>query len=47
MLNVANLKTGELEAGLDHIRLAPKDRGTLKMIVRRPQEDEREIVEHA
>ena len=47
MLNVAYLTTGELEAGLDHIRRAPKDRGILKMIVRRPQEDEREIVEHA
>jgi hypothetical protein len=34
----------ELEAGLDHIRQAPKEQGTLKMIARRPREDEREVV---
>jgi hypothetical protein len=45
MLHVTYLTARELEAGLDHIRQAPKDNGTLKMIVRRPQEDEREIVE--
>ena len=46
MLNVAYLSTTELEAGLEHIRRAPKDSGTLKMIVRRPREDERDITDH-
>jgi hypothetical protein len=45
MLDIAYLTARELEAGLDHIRQAPKDYGTLKMIVSRPQEDEREMVE--
>ena len=45
MLNVAYLSMTELEAGLEHIRQAPKDHGILKMIVRRPREDEREVVE--
>lgn len=35
----------ELEAGLEHIRQAPTDGGVLKMIVRRPAVDAREIVE--
>jgi hypothetical protein len=35
----------ELEAGLDEIRRAPKDEGTLDLIVRRPTVDEREVVE--
>jgi len=35
----------ELEAGLDHIRQAPADHGILKMIVRRPSVDEREMVQ--
>lgn len=37
----------ELEAGLDEIRRAPKDEGILHLIVRRPQIDEREILEEA
>ena len=45
MLHVEYLSTSELEAGLEHIRQAPKEQGTLKMIVRRPWEDERESVE--
>ena len=44
MLNVEYLSMTELEAGLDHIRQAPKDNGTLKMIVRRPAVDEREAL---
>jgi MOSC domain-containing protein YiiM len=44
MLDVEYLSTLELEAGLDHIRQAPRDRGTLKMIVRRPGEDERDTI---
>lgn len=35
----------ELEAGLDEIRRSPKDEGVLVMIVRRPQADEREVLE--
>jgi hypothetical protein len=46
MLNVAYRSITELEAGLEHIRQAPKDSGTLKMIVRRPQEDERDVVDY-
>lgn len=34
----------ELEAGLDEIRLSPKDEGTLKLIVRRPHVDGREVL---
>ena len=46
MLNVEYLTMTELEAGLEQIRQAPKDQGTLKMIVCRPREDEREVIVH-
>lgn len=42
---IKHLTTTELEAGLDEIRLAPKDSGLLQLIVRRPSVDERERVE--
>lgn len=45
MLNVQYLSMTELEAGMDPIRQSPKDRGTLKMIVRRPSVDEREVLQ--
>jgi hypothetical protein len=45
MLNVEYLSMTELEAGLDYLRQAPKDNGTLRMIVRRPREDEREMID--
>ena len=35
----------DLEAGLDEIRRSPVESGTLRMIVRRPREDEREVLE--
>ena len=35
----------ELEAGLDEIRQAPKDRGVLRLIVRRPKVNERQVLE--
>jgi len=35
----------ELEASMAHIRQSPKDNGVLRMIVRRPRENEREVVE--
>jgi hypothetical protein len=38
---------GELEAGLDEIRRSPADDGELKLIVRRPERDEREDVDSA
>lgn len=40
---VRHLATAELEAGLDEINRSPKDNGVLKLIVRRPKEDEREM----
>jgi hypothetical protein len=44
MLNVQHMSMAELEAGMDHIRQSPKDNGTLMMIVRRPNVDEREVI---
>jgi hypothetical protein len=44
MKSVKHLSTKELEAGLDHIRQAPKDNGVLKLLVRRPQVGEREVL---
>jgi MOSC domain-containing protein len=41
------LSMTELEAGLEHIRQAPRDQGVLQLIVRRPNVDEREIVNTA
>ena len=35
----------ELEAGLDHIKNSPKNHGVLELIVRRPRENEREVLE--
>jgi hypothetical protein len=35
----------ELAAGLDHVRAAPADGGTVELIVRRPAENEREVIE--
>jgi hypothetical protein len=35
----------ELEAGLDEIRRAPRDQGTLRLIVRRPEVNAREVLE--
>ena len=39
-----HLTTEELEAGLDEIRRAPADDGTVELIVRRPAEGEREVL---
>lgn len=39
------LSMAELETGMDYIRQSPKDNGRLKMIVRRPVDDEREVLE--
>jgi MOSC domain len=42
---VKHLTTAELEAGLDDVRRSPKDEGTLRLIVRRPDVGVREVVE--
>lgn len=39
--------TDELHAGLDLVRSSPADRGTLELIVRRPAEDLREVLDQA
>jgi hypothetical protein len=39
--------TEELEAALDYIRAAPTETGTLELVLRRPAEDEREILAEA
>ena len=39
-----HLTTEEIEAGMPHITAAPKDVGTLDLIVARPAEDEREVI---
>ena len=44
-IGAKHLTREELEAGLDEILQAPKDGGELKMIVRRPREAEREVLE--
>lgn len=47
-MNAGEHRTFEqLEAGLEHIRQSPKDIGVLKLISRRPNTDEREVVEAA
>ncbi len=40
-----HLTTAELEGGLDEIRRAPRHEGTLELIVRRPEVDEREVLD--
>lgn len=42
-----HLSITELEAGMDRIRQSPKDNGVLEMIVRRPRDDEREVIDSA
>lgn len=44
VVTITHLTMAELEAGLDHIRQAPKDAGSLELIVRRPAVDAREIL---
>lgn len=41
----APFSTEALEAGLPHVRLAPTDHGVLRLIVRRPALDAREVLE--
>ncbi len=44
---IEHLSTPTLEAGLEHIRNSPKDQGVLELIVSRPEEDAREVMELA
>src|SRR5215510_1361313 len=44
---VKHLTTAELEAALDHLRQTPKDDGVLHLIVRRPEVDQREVLDEA
>ena len=42
-----HLTMEELEAALDHLKQAPKDDGVVQLIVRRPEVDEREVLDEA
>ena len=44
MDGVRHLTMNELEAGLGHVRNSPDDAGVLKLIVRRPETDQREVL---
>ncbi len=44
---IKHLTMAELEAGLENIRNSPKELGPLNLIVSRPNEDEREVMELA
>jgi hypothetical protein len=43
--SIKQLTEAELEAGLEHIRNAPKDQGVLELIVRRPEIEYREVLQ--
>jgi len=45
--SVRHLTTKELEAALDHLRRTPKDDGVIELIVRRPEVDQREVLDEA
>jgi hypothetical protein len=47
MSEIRHLALAEMEAGLVAIQQAPKDAGVLKLIARRPNTDEREVLEEA
>ena len=44
---IEHLTLADLEAGLDEIRNSPKEQGVLELIVSRPEEDAREVMELA
>src|SRR5438046_9881376 len=46
-LTINHLTREELEAGLDNIRLSPKNDGVVQLIVRRPAVNSREVLEEA
>jgi hypothetical protein len=45
MTAARQLKTAELQQGLEHVLQSPKDAGRLELIVRRPAIDQREVLE--
>ena len=47
METALHISMAELEAGMETIRQSPKEQGTVRMIVRRPNVDERESVNEA
>lgn len=47
MAEVRHVDTDALEAGMENILRSPKDHGVVKMIVRRPDIDKREVLQHA
>jgi MOSC domain-containing protein YiiM len=47
MDTAVHLSITELEAGMEHIRQSPRENGVVKLIVRRPNVDERELVDQA
>lgn len=47
MDTAVHLSITELEAGMEHIRQSPREDGVVKLIVRRPNVDERELVDQA
>jgi MOSC domain-containing protein YiiM len=47
MSNVVHVSAAKLEAGLPGIQLAPASEGIVELIVRRPAEGEREVLEEA
>jgi hypothetical protein len=47
VVTITHLTMRELEAGLDHVRQAPPDGGSLELIVRRPAVGAREILDVA
>src|SRR4051794_4727020 len=46
-MSIVSIAAEDLAAGLDHVRAAPADEGTLELIVRRPAVEEREVVDEA
>jgi hypothetical protein len=47
METIRHLTLAEMEAGMEHIRQAPADSGTLQLIVRRPATEQREVLTEA
>ncbi|MBI3959951.1 MAG: MOSC domain-containing protein [Chloroflexi bacterium] len=45
MSELTHLTTAEIEAGLGQVRQSPKDAGVLELIVRRPQVEQRDVLE--
>lgn len=45
MVAPTHVSLEELEAGLEYVRHSPTDQGRLELIVRRPQDEQREVLE--